>query len=762
MSPVARPKAILPWWQFALLLAACGAGVWLLLPDDSKLIGDLLRDGNPREARRLLAKLTPAQRARDFTHIRFLEVRAARLELRAADPAALDHFWREAIAAWKETDFSGPIFLEFTPLIPRLADSTAAWSLVAPSLARAPTIQRTRLITDFTRSALSANQPALAAEIFALGHPVNDRTPADALELSRLWQLAGPPADALTALGDSPAPLLATRRTELLRALNRNREALALLRTRADTSPLDAALADELAAVALAAGEPATAAPYVQRYLPENPRDLSAQRRLRDLLLASNQPAAAALPARQAVALSQRAPDDLRELARLLEYSAQPAEAFSTWLDYTLSPDPTLAATDRLAALDRLLALNPGLYRDDDLARALAKFVPVLGRTEYTLRLARLQVSLGLFDEARAAYESYLTATPLDADVIVESAHLQNELYRFTAAEALLRRAVQLRPTDLSLRREIADLLVAQNRHADALTLYRQLAQESDSEEILGPYVRLAESLGRYDDFTRGLRRRIDRGPTASARDYLLLAYGYELADDPVRRQATLDEALARTTDRDALRVQLAFSLSGEKKYAAAQSTLAPHTALHADATAATLYLELLRLNNDTATERRYLAEPLAPAIAHDGTLLERVAHAREALRDFAAAEQIWRELLALRPTEFDYAASLARVLLIRHHAGEAHRLLAPFLREPTPAIFQLAAETAEVAGDHRAAEAYQLAYLEALPTASANDWGALGDIRLSRGDRTGAKRAYAQALLRLHAQIAAKTGGQP
>ena len=53
-------------------------------------------------------------------------------------------------------------------------------------------------------------------------------------------------------------------------------------------------------------------------------------------------------------------------------------------------------------------------------------------------------------------------------------------------------------------------------------------------------------------------------------------------------------------------------------------------------------------------------------------------------------------------------------------------------------------------------------AYLEAVRNAPATDWGGLGDIRLSRGDRTSAKRAYAEALRRMHAQLGATRKATP
>ncbi|MSU49651.1 MAG: hypothetical protein EXS37_11300 [Opitutus sp.] len=99
-------------------------------------------------------------------------------------------------------------------------------------------------------------------------------------------------------------------------------------------------------------------------------------------------------------------------------------------------------------------------------------------------------------------------------------------------------------------------------------------------------------------------------------------------------------------------------------------------------------------------------------------------------------------------------------MLLLRGHTAEARALLAPLLLKPTPPILRLAAEIARAAGDRAAAEKYQMAYLNSLRTAPALDWSALGDIRLSRGDRTGAKRAYAEALRRMQSQFAPKGGG--
>lgn len=765
MSPLPRMKPIVPWWQIGLLLALCTAGIYFLLPDDPQLIDTLVRDRNTREARRLLEKIPPAQRARDADRYRVLELELARQELpppNPADPApraaALEVFWRHAITAWHESRFAAAVFRTFAPVIPQLPNPATAWEVVAPEIDRAPAGQRASLIESFTRSALAHGQPALAAEIFARGAPPATRTPAQALELARLWQSAGHAANALAALDASASPHeprspeIEAQRLPLLRALNRNREALDLLRARleaSDSQPPDAASTEEFGSVALAAGAPAEAVPVYERYVEANPNDLGALRRLRALWIAAGQPEKATAAAQQAVLVGSRQHDDLVELARIHDWSNQPGPAFDVWFELALKNHP--------GAIDRLLALNPGLFRDTDLARALEHVVATTPRDEHVLALARLNVELGRYGRARQTFERFLTLQA-DPAVMLELARLHRENFEFAEAEAWMRRAAASRPADADLRREIADLLVYQKRHAEALAAYGELVQQSDAENIIGPFTRLAEELGRFDEFARGLQRRVDTLAAPSERDFVLLAYAYELAAKPAERRTAIEEGLRRHPASNDLLLQMAYLLAAARDYPAAQQTLARHSRLREDIGAATLYLDLLWLNNDLAAERHFLGTPLASSIAGEETVLERVARAREQLRDYTGAATLWRELHARRPDDFARASDLARALLALDDAAEAQRVIAPFLLDdPAPPALKLAAEIAAATGDHRAAERYQLAYLEATRSAPATDWGTLGDIRLALGDHTGAKLAFTEALRRMHARITSK-----
>ncbi|HEY1108126.1 MAG TPA: hypothetical protein VGE76_05830, partial [Opitutaceae bacterium] len=274
------------------------------------------------------------------------------------------------------------------------------------------------------------------------------------------------------------------------------------------------------------------------------------------------------------------------------------------------------------------------------------------------------------------------------------------------------------------------------------------------------PFTRLAETLGDYEAFARGLRQRIDGATTPDPRDYKLLAYAYELGNRRELRRETLAAGLKLFPQDDELRMLLVTTLSDAKLYREAQNTLALHTKLREDPIAAEYFLELMRLNNDTAAERRFLREPFAPAVLADEDFLVHSAYAWEALREYARAEETYRLLYARHPESFQHAGDVARIALLRGHPKEAKQVLAPFLLKPTPPVLKLAAEIATAAGDHRNAEKYQAAYLAAARNAPATDWGALGDIRLSRGDRIGAKRAYAEALRRMHAELGATKGG--
>lgn len=751
MSSLHNPKPLLPWWQLTLLIAGCAFGVWWLMPNDSQLIENLVRDHAYVEATQRLSELSPQDRARKPVYYRTLDIRLARLGLPTdATPEQLAAFWAMGTKAWAETNFPVPLFAELIRAIPRLHDPAAAWNQTMSVSEKIPPIQKKRLAEALSRAAVAANQPRMSAELYQIAHPAAERSISQNLELSRLWQSAGEPQFALDALGRANSPQTTKRRISLLRALNRNGEAFALIRTLIPPGPtmvLTPDTIDQLVATALAAGIPAEVLPYYQKFAADHPDDLAVQKRWRDLLVSAGKNAEALPAAHQVVRLSNNDPSEIRTLAQLAEYSGKPGEAFDAWLKLVhLNGD--------LYALDRLVQLNPGLYRDRDLALALEVVVPVEGHPDYTLMSARMERELGRYTQARRYFEAYLELKPNDETVTLELAVLHYELFEYVAAEKWYRHACALAPGQVEPQLAVANAVMMQNRPEDAFRLYREIVQNTSNEDAIEHYIRIAESLGRYDEVAEGLKRRLASNPTAEAQDYRRLAYTYARINETDTRIEVLKQGLKHYPDDSGMRVELAQVQTDQKNYRAAEETLRLHPSLHDDLTATLLYLDLLNLNDDQSTERTFLAQPFPDTFENNEEFLIRIARAHMNLGDPDQAESIYRKLHELRPENSEYTLHLSRSALARGRFDEASALLQPLLSKPTPDILQLASEIAVATGNLPLAEKCQLSLIAAKEHPTAYDWGSLAEIRLQRKDPAGARRAYETARQLLIAKL--------
>ncbi len=740
MSSLHQPKPILSWWQLGLLITGCSLGVWWLLPGDGQLIEDLISDRAYEKAAQRLEAISTEERARNPYYYRSLELKLSRITLPAKPSAGqLMQWWKLGTSSWHETQFSNKVFVELLPIIARLPDPRLAWQLAQSENAEIPAAQYQRLAFLLSNAALAANQPETSADLYARAHPDSERTEKVTLELARRWQLAGKPEQALQVLADMSSSEAISLRISLLRTLNRNQEAVTLLRARIlkeGASLLSAEDVELLATASLAAGIPQEAVPQYQEFAAEHPEDITIQRRFRDLLVAAGQLEAALPISRLIVQLNEENPEEIRTLAKLSEYAGKPNEAFDQWLKLA-------ELTHDIEAVDRLLAMNPGLYRDAELAGVLVNVIPVPGHDDYILILAQLKQKLGYYPEAEHYFAEYLAAVPNDYEVAWELATLHYELFEYPEAEKWYRHASSIRPDDLETRLAVANVLMMQNRPEDSFKLYGEIMADHPTDEVIANYIRIAESLGRYEELATGLRKQINRDETPELSDFGRLAYTFARMNETALQEEVLKEGLEHFPEDPQMRLALAQLLADRKEYQSAQETLSNLSGLHSDLSAALLYLDLLRLNNDLVEERRYLSIPFAPAIRSNEALLKKEARAFEAIQDLPQAETIWRQLLTSNQNDHELVGQLARVLMLQGKERQANQLLAPFLVEPSPSILKLAAEVSIAAGDYLAAESYQLEFLNAIAAPHETDWGMLGDIRLSRGDIEGATRAY-------------------
>ncbi|MCB1105787.1 MAG: tetratricopeptide repeat protein [Cephaloticoccus sp.] len=756
MSPdkVKSPDA-LPWWKLLLLVGGCLFGVWLLFPENSRYIEDLVTDGSYEEAITRLQALSPAERAKRPAYFASLEIQARRLLIQSQGSAVdYEPVWNDAIALWRGANYDDAILPEMAQLIPLLRSPDASWDRLQNAAGDLPENTLRRLAAMFSNAALAANQSGAAAELYARAKPDGTRTPAESLQLSKLWHLAGDPARALTALGEQNGMGLTRQRVQLLRELNRNQEAFRILQSAVlseTTYQGEAERAAALREIGLAGGIPAAAVPSYQAYAATRPDDLDAQRNLRDLLAAANLTADALPIARRIVELSHDDPGDLRIAAQLHEYAGHPNQAFDYWLK--------LAKTGDGPALDRLVALNPGLYRESDLAVAYEAVLQAEGHDQHLLAAAQLEKYLGNYDQAAEFFTRYLNENRDDADTWRDVAEMQRELFDYREAIASYRQILALAPDDTATAVRLIDTLVLVGRPREALELGRSLAnRQPPDQEALASYLKIAGSLGLYEESARSLHRLLQLSADTSAHDYQALAYTYSLAKRPDDQLTALREGLNRFPEDEPLRLQLAQILANRGQYREAQSVLSSHSGLHRDPAAAILYLELLAVNQDATNRALFLNKARAAAVEQNPRFKLLLAQARERDGDYRQAESIWRELISLESGNADYLSALAYNLLAQSRPAEAKQLVPRILAAATPESLRLAADVTFATRDYTESESYLLRYLAESTKVAPSDWGALGDVRTELKDTDGAKAAYTVALQQLLALAEPRT----
>lgn len=731
---------VFSWQQLLAVLVACAATLYLLLPDDPTLLENLIEDGKAAAAQRQLDQVTEAAYAADPLRYEVAQQRIDRLVIEASDggedwPAYL----LSAVRRWQENGFAAALWEIWSPDLGRLVDIEPVWLELVRTWGAMPQATRLSVVDPMVTLALARERPDLAAEVFAATYGEAPPEEAAALELARLRRLQGDPAVALVALSAVESPAVAAVRLGLLRELNRNAEALdLLLGSAAPAEAWSLAALQRLGEVARGAQQSARAIPVVQAFVARHPDSQAAWRLLVVLQRESEQAVEAAQSQARVVALTDRELAELKEWARLLEGSQQPDQAFDVYLEIGRQGD--------VPALERLVALNPGLFRDRDLAAVLGELVPVPNHDDYSLLYARILANLGRYDESIQAYQLYLKTTPRDRAAQFELAILAAEVFEYELAAEVLRRIKDSGIEEVATRRRLGDVWSKVGEYEQALAEYRAAALASGLPDDYGNFLRMARVLGRYDDFVLGLEG-VVASSEATPSDYLTLAYGYQLLGQEPEAKRVMREGMQRFPDNPVIPLRLGYAYGDAQRFQEAQAVMARHPELGTAIEPTRFYLLLMRLNNDLAAERAFLASDLAPLVGADAETRRLLAGAYTATRQLARAEDLLRGLHAEEPLHWEIAADLVRVLQLRQKADEAVVILRTLLDENDPARLQLAVEVYSALGQYGEAEYYQTRYLEMADPVLPLDWGTLGDIRSSRGDFRGSKAAYREAV---------------
>ncbi|GAB5560359.1 MAG: hypothetical protein SynsKO_20060 [Synoicihabitans sp.] len=743
--PVNDSKRIFSWPQLLGVLVVCGLSLYLMLPDEPGLLEDLIEDGKTREARRVLEKISKEQRELEPLRFAVAEQRIQEADW-DQDEAGAANYLLDSLQRWETLEFAPELSILWIDDFGPLSEITEVWAAITERWPRAPVSQQYFLIEPLVTNALQRERPDLAAQLYAQTFGPSPAQPDRALELARLHRLSGETQHAVTALEHAESDEVQRLRIALLRELNANQQALELILTEINQSkqPTREQI-ESLATIARSAGLPERALSAVRGYIEKAPNDLEMNRILVTLERESDHAVEAAETQGRVVELSDRDEAELREWGRLLEGSGQPNRAFDAWAELSLKRDPM--------ALERLLALNPGLYRDEELANVLQEIVPIENHDDYTLQLAELLTGLGRYDEAVHAYELYFESAPYDAEAMVALAVLEIGLYRYDEAAKWLQRAKNTVDAGPDLRRKLAQAWTAMGEFEAAMVEYRDLAEMTGLADDYGSYFRLARGLGAYEDFVAGLEGAV-ASPEADVSNYLTLAYGYQLLGQEVKAKQTLREGMRRFPNNAEMPMRLAYSYSDAKRFKEAQEIVALHPKLGTDIEPTRLYLILMELNNDVSAQDRFIQRDFPDLVWRDDESKQSLARIHMRRGNLKLAEKLLREIHADAPENWGATGDLISVLIRRDKAKEAERILRPLLATNAPPAWRMAAEIASGLGQFGEAERYQSRYLEMINPPAATDWGALGDIRLSRGDIEGSKRAYRRALRQLQISL--------
>ena len=742
----------IPPWTLGLAVVLGALFVYGLIPGEWELVRRNLREGKSEITLRILCGMPEAQRDRDPMGHALLRLRLERQLYKAGDLSALRGVLDEACHAYRQLgcprEFLSEILL-LTDLVPaaRLAQHWLSTHLLSMPLAA-----QHILYSKMTSKALAEDDPRLAAEIYALFWRRSPLSEAGTLEMARLWRLAGQTTAAREALKEharrAGRPLeresraLAWLEIELARENGLSAEAFESTLALAGAADLgsDAQVQGLLIKTARESNQSRKALPLLEKAANSKGGDVRLLDQVAELAVEAGDLDAAARTVR---GLARKEPEKAGHwvrLGRLYEWLQEPSLAFDAYLK--AMPLKTFEG------LPRLLALSAGLHRDGELVEALE----ACGEPDdlpATLRLeqARLRVRVNDLDRARSDYERVLSRDTQDPRAYREYGQVLMRLAAYDPAREAFARALQPDEEDRDAQAGMAEALFRLGRRAEAYPWYELLAADTDRGDILDHYLTLAEDLGGIDTATALLKHKLGREPAPTARDFLRLAHAQELSGQDRSALATLERGLAGFPDDLAMRWQAGYHAAKAKDYARSLRLLVAHPALKTDVEKARLYLGVLLEAGNYTEADRFLGSGLPGSVRDHLAVLALEARLRDALRQYDRAAALHERLSRLEPGRGEYDLCRARALALMGNGDEARRILRAHAASRDPEALVWIVQVAVALRDYKLAATCQRRYVAGQPREMGKAEGFLGDILAALGEAQAAREHYRNAL---------------
>ena len=728
----------------------CAIVALWLIPTQRGLLERQLADKKWGNALKTLHELSAAERAKDDRRYALLEIQLERRLLAPDDPVALGKLLARACAIAAPFKFTPEFMQEITALFDQSRDIEGVWELLRPVLPQLPAAARPPLYEVLVKRALAAAKPVLAMQIYA---PHWQENPDDTttLRLISLTRSAGHPALGLRAVDEFTrrtgrplvrvSPRLAWERITLLRETGQPGlayEAIRELMTVVEPADRDR-LFSLLVTTARESDRIRELLPEIRKRAEAQPENLSLWQMIAELSLASGDQKSAIAAFRQIVALEPNSAANHQRLAQFYEWTALPNDAFDHYLIALRLREP--------AAIERLIALAPGLYRDADLAKALTDAGNLLDRKKHAPFLARLEATIGNFEQAEAYYLSLTRDPNVSLPLLAEYARLLMDLAHYDRALPVLQRLQQRQTNDVATLSELAECHFRLGDYSKSLALYQQLVRRAPDKATVEGFLTLAESMGELGAAADGLEFWMGRQPDAVARDYQRLAYFQDLAGQPAKLRATLQRAVERFPKDLTMRRQLVYSLSDGGEFSAAADALRAHPELLTENELTKFYVSLLLQAKRLPDAERFVTDELTPELVERLGLIATVASVYEANGNWQGALALYEKLHRQDVTNPSHGLAYARLLIRANRQRDALAVLQRYLDPGTPTTHAMAAQLLAGTRDFKRAAIYQRAFVASQPEDAGRAWGFLGDILQARGDKLGARVAYQRAI---------------
>lgn len=748
--PTRQPATVFPPWLLIGVAVICAALALWLIPTERGLLERQLADKAWGNALKTLNNLPERERAKHARRYALLEIDLERRLLAKDDPLALRNLLARACELAAPFKFD-PAFMEaITALLDQVQDPEAAFKLLRPVLPKLSVAVRPPLYEALVKKALAAAKPVLAMQIYA-DYWQSNPNESTTLKLIGFTRQAGQPALGLRVVDEFArragrplvrvSPRLAWERVTLLRETGQPGEAYSAIRElmAAVEAPERERLFGLLVTTARESNRLRELQPEIQQRALAQPENAQLWKMLAELALAGGDQKGAMDALQRIVALEPNDRSHHLHLAQLYEWNAAPNDAFDQYLIALRLKEP--------AAIERLIALVPGLYRDADLAKALADAGELLDRKKHAPFLARLEANIGNFEKAEAYYNGLLRDPNVSLTVMKEFARLQLDLANYEKALPILARILQKAPNDPPTLGAMAECHFRLGDYPKSLALYQQLVEKAPDKTTVEGLLTLAESMGKLDIAADALDAWLRRSPQPSSKDFQRLAYFQGVAGRPDKVRDSLTRGLGQFPQDETLRRQLVYALSDLGKFSEAADALRPHPDLRDDDELTKLYLSLLLQAKRLTDAEQFVTRELTPELVEKLGLIATVASVYEANGNWQGALGLYEKLHRQDHANMSHGLAYARLLIRANRQRDALQVLQSYLDDASPAMHELAAQVLAATRDFNRAAIHQRAFVASQPQNAGRAWGFLGDILLARGDKQGARVAYQRAI---------------